>query len=66
MTHCEETQWVASSFSNFFLRNNYAKLDPVEITSHIDKTVHTAVASGRWCGVQWPQCGLSGHHESAH
>lgn len=40
MTHCEETQWVASSFSNFFLRNNYAKLDPVEITSHIDKTVY--------------------------
>lgn len=29
-------------------------------------TMHTAVASGRWCGGQWPQCGLSGHHESAH
>lgn len=28
--------------------------------------LHTAVASGRWCGGQWPQCGLSGHHESAH
>ena len=28
--------------------------------------VHTAVASGRWCGGQWPQCGLSCHHESAH
>ena len=28
--------------------------------------MHTAVASGRWCGGQWPQCGLSGHHESAH
>ena len=28
--------------------------------------LHTAVASGRWCGVQWSQCGLSGHHESAH
>ena len=25
-----------------------------------------AVASGRWCGGEWPQCGLSGHHESAH
>ena len=31
-----------------------------------DNMLHTAVASGRWCGGQWPQCGLSGHHESAH
>lgn len=32
----------------------------------IQNKLHTAVASGRWCGGQWPQCGLSGHHESAH
>ena len=35
-------------------------------TTENEAKVHTAVASGRWCGVQWPQCGLSGHHESAH
>lgn len=34
--------------------------------SIISGTMHTAVASGRWCGGQWPQCGLSGHHKSAH
>ena len=32
----------------------------------IFEELHTAVASGRWCGGQWLQCGLSGHHESAH
>lgn len=26
--------------------------------SDMEKSMHTAVASGRWCGDQWPQCGL--------
>lgn len=24
----------------------------------VEREVHTAVVSGRWCGDQWPQCGL--------
>lgn len=42
---------------------------PAQLKSHMAAPaakLHTAVASGRWCGGQWPQCGLSGHHESAH